>query len=136
MYSVREYSFIVWHIDIQLSQHHWLKTLYFLPFNCPATLVKSQLPGLTWGVRWIWIHPLMQGTRVQSLVQEDPACRRAENPGQHNCWATCCSCCGLWAQSLCWTRNPPGERPATISRPHAPQLGGATRSHEDPAQPK
>ena len=30
----------------------------------------------------------------------------------------------------------PQERPATISRPHALQLGEATRSHEDPAQPK
>ena len=29
----------------------------------------------------------MQETRVQSLIQEDPTCRRATKPMCHNCWA-------------------------------------------------
>ena len=31
-------------------------------------------------VQWLRIHLPMQGTRVQSLVQEDPTSRRATNP--------------------------------------------------------
>ena len=31
-------------------------------------------------VKWFRIHLLMQGTWVQSLVQEDPMCHRATRP--------------------------------------------------------
>ena len=34
-----------------------------------------------------WICPLIQGTSVQSLVQEDPTCCRAAKPMHHNYWA-------------------------------------------------
>ena len=36
---------------------------------------------------WLRIHLPMQGTWVQSLVQEDPTCHRATKPMCHNYWA-------------------------------------------------
>ena len=33
------------------------------------------------------IRPQMQETQVQSLVQEDPTCRRATKPMRYSCWA-------------------------------------------------
>ena len=38
-------------------------------------------------VQWLRICLLMQGTRVRSLVREDPTCRRATKPVHHNYWA-------------------------------------------------
>ena len=45
-------------------------------------------------VQWLRIHLPMQGTRVWSLVWEDPTCHRATKPVHHNYWALC-------TQSLC-----------------------------------
>ena len=87
-------------------------------------------------VQWLRIRLPMQGTRVRSLVWEDPTCRRATKPVHHNYWA-----CGLepmchnyWARvpqllSLhsreptrhdCWARVP--QLLSLHSRAHAPQL--------------
>ena len=38
-------------------------------------------------VQWLRIRLPMQGTRVQSLGQEDPTSRRATKPTSHNYWA-------------------------------------------------
>ena len=35
-------------------------------------------------VQWIRIHQPMQGTRVPSLVWEEPICRRAAKPLMHH----------------------------------------------------
>ena len=35
-------------------------------------------------VQWLRIRLPMQGTRVRSLVQEDPTCRGATKPARHN----------------------------------------------------
>ena len=35
-------------------------------------------------VQWIRVHLPVQGTSVQSLVQEDSTCRRATKPVYHN----------------------------------------------------
>ena len=44
--------------------------------------------NIKWGAslvaQWFRIRLPMQGTRVQSLVQEDPTCRRATKPVRHN----------------------------------------------------
>ena len=40
-------------------------------------------------VQWIRLCMPMQGTRVQSVVQEDPACHGATKPMHHNCWSPC-----------------------------------------------
>ena len=41
--------------------------------------------GTSLVVQWLRVHLLMQGTRVQSLVQEDSTCRRANKPMSHDC---------------------------------------------------
>lgn len=38
-----ESKFIHLHMDIQLFQHHLLKSLHFLPWNCLSTFVKTQI---------------------------------------------------------------------------------------------
>ena len=38
-------------------------------------------------VQWIRIHLAVQGTWIQSLVQEDSTCSRATKPRSHNFWA-------------------------------------------------
>ena len=40
--------------------------------------------GASLVVQWLRIHLPMQGTRVRSLVQEDPTCRGATKPMRHN----------------------------------------------------
>ena len=53
-------------------------------------------------VQWLGIRLPMQGTRVQSLVWEDPTCHRATKPVRHNSWA-----CALEPASLnYWARVP------------------------------
>ena len=37
-------------------------------------------------VQWLWIRLPRQGTRVHSLVWEDPTCRRGTKPVRHNYW--------------------------------------------------
>ena len=53
-------------------------------------------------VQWPRICLPMQGTQVQSLVQEDPTCCRATKPMCHNYWA--CTLepwnCNCWARVL------------------------------------
>ena len=51
-------------------------------------------------VQWLRICLLMQGTRVQALVWEDPTCHGATRPVSHNYWA--------WASGAC---APQQERP-------------------------
>ena len=43
--------------------------------------------GTSLVVQWLRICLPMQGTQVQSLVQEDPTCHRATKPVHHNYWA-------------------------------------------------
>ena len=43
--------------------------------------------GLPWWRSGLRIHLPMQGTRVRSLVWEDPTCRGATKPPSHNYWA-------------------------------------------------
>ena len=43
--------------------------------------------GTSLVAQWLRIRLPVQGTRVQSLVQEDPACRGATKPMHHNYWA-------------------------------------------------
>ena len=57
----------------------WIHTAPFPPwkFKGRTSLV----------VQWLRICLPMQGTRVQSLVQEDPTCHRTTKPVCHNYWA-------------------------------------------------
>ena len=40
--------------------------------------------GASLVAQWLRIHLLMQETRVQALVREEPTCRRATKPVRHN----------------------------------------------------
>ena len=43
--------------------------------------------GTSLVAQWLRIHLPMQGTRVQSLVREDPTCRGETKPVHQNYWA-------------------------------------------------
>ena len=43
--------------------------------------------GASLVAQWLRTRLSMQGTRVRSLVREDPTCRRATKPVHHNYWA-------------------------------------------------
>ena len=109
--------------------------------------------GTSLVVQWLRICLPMQGTRVRSLVQEDPTCRGANKPVGHNYWA----CTLEPASHNYWAHVTTIE--ARTPRAHAPQQGEATamrsprtttksipcslqlewkpaRSNEDPTQPK
>ena len=43
--------------------------------------------GASLVAQWLRIRLPVQGTRVRSLVWEDPTCRRATKPMRHNYWA-------------------------------------------------
>ena len=47
-------------------------------------ILKSQPGGTSLVAQWLRIRLPMQGTWVQSLVQEDPTCRVATKPMCHN----------------------------------------------------
>ena len=46
--------------------------------------LKKQEKWASLVAQWLRICLLMQGTRVQSLVQEDPTCHGATKPVHHN----------------------------------------------------
>ena len=47
-------------------------------------LFKEEISGTSLVVQWLRIHLPMQGTRVQALAREDPACRRGTKPVRHS----------------------------------------------------
>ena len=51
------------------------------------TVIKKLPAGTALVAEWLRIHLPMQGTQVQSLVQEDPTCCRATKLVHHNYWA-------------------------------------------------
>ena len=69
-------------------------------------------------VQWIGIHLPMQGTQVQSLVQEDSTCRGQLSPRVTNTEV----CAPSWCT-------------ATKSSIHWPQLEKVTCGNEHPVQP-
>ena len=57
--------------------HFWWSEKLYLKVPSGTSLV----------VQLLRIHLPMQGTRVRTLVQEDPTCRRASKPARHHYWA-------------------------------------------------
>ena len=47
-------------------------------------LIENSTPGASLVVQWLGIHLPMQGTRVLSLVREDPTCHGATKLVRHN----------------------------------------------------
>ena len=86
------------------------------------------------------IHQPMQGTKVPSLVQEDPTCHGAKKSGRYNYRASASRACKPQLLRLCATRSeactPQGlrtTRDATAARSLALQRGGApTATREKP----
>ena len=89
-YCLDYYSFVIW-FEIRkndvsgfvllsldyfgyLGYFHTNFRIFYLCEKCQASLV----------VQWVRICLLMQGTRVQALVWEDPTCCRAARPMSHN----------------------------------------------------
>ena len=101
------------------------------PSNCTAWCLpkgtenfyphKNLHTGTSLVAQWLRIHLPMQGTRVWSLVQEDPTCRGATEPVCHNYWA-----CALEpASHNYWAHAPRAHMPQLLSprsRAHTPQL--------------
>ena len=112
--------------------------------NCSSegtiNVIERQTSGTSLVAQWLRIHLPMQGTRIRSLVWEDPTCRRATKPMCHNYWA-----CALepasrkhWAHVLqllkpvclepvlCNKRSKAttmrSPHTTTKSNPHSPQL--------------
>ena len=51
----------------------------------PCWICEENLgAGTSLVAQWLTIRVPVQGTRVQSLVQEDPTCHGATNPVHHN----------------------------------------------------
>ena len=70
--------------------------------NSAGTSIKMAIWGTSLVAQWLSIHLPMQGTRVRSLVREDPTCCRATKPVCHNHWActlepVCHNYWSLWA---------------------------------------
>ena len=113
---------------------------------------KNKQIGTSLVAQWLRICLPMQGTRVQSLVREDPTCHRATKPVHHNYWA-----CALepashnyWSLRATTTEAsvPRARAPqrgatavrsphtATKSSPHSPQLEKARTQQRRPTWPK
>ena len=74
-----------------ISVYFWKKYLCGSKFQkCGAFLVAQ----------WLRICLLMQGTRVQALVWEDPICRGAAGPVSHNYWACASGACAPQQERL------------------------------------
>ena len=85
--------------------------------NLIAWAFKNGSWGTSLMVQWLRIRLPMQGKRVQSLVWEDPTCRRATKPVRHNYWA-----CALEPTSHnYWAHKPQLPKPM-CSRAHVLQL--------------
>ena len=142
---------ISWNLRIVLLYHTtstiyvcWLAEILFLPLKARTTCLKLRncnsikIPGTSPVAQWLRICLPMQGTRVWSLVREDPTCRRATKPMCHNYWACTLepTCHNYWAR-VPQRLKPPHprarapQREATATRsprttmkssPHSPQL--------------
>ena len=95
--------------------------------------------------QWLRICLPMQGTRVRSLVWEDPTCRGATKlvhhndwtctlePTSHSYWSPCTKIPCSATREATAMRSP---HTTTKSSPHLPQLEKAHGSNEHPTQPK
>ena len=66
-------------LRVQIRCEHWIWY--------QGLLSKAVCPGTSLVAQWLRICLPRQGTRVRSLVREDPTCRGATKPVHHNYWA-------------------------------------------------
>ena len=79
-------------------------------FSCVFSSESHNRPSLV--AQWLRIHLSMQGTRVQTLVREDPTCHWATKPVSHNYWA-----CALEAVSHNYWAHVPQLLKPTLLEP-------------------
>ena len=65
----------------------WKKKLSMKNSTSSKTILQEWRRGTSLVVQWLRIRLPMQGTRVRSLVREDPRCHGATKPERHNYWA-------------------------------------------------
>ena len=116
-----------WALHLQRGVHKGRKWKHF----------KTNELGTSLVAQWLRICLPMQGTRVRSLVWEDPTCLGAAKPVHHNYWA-----CALEPVSHnYWARMPQLLKPAH-PRAHAPQREATamrsprTATHTSPHSPQ
>ena len=74
--------------DIFLGITNHLSPLFFLDQTiCKASLCLNRRKGTSLVAQWLRIRLPMQGTRIRSLLREDPTCHGATKPMRHNYWA-------------------------------------------------
>ncbi|KAJ8784758.1 hypothetical protein J1605_008109 [Eschrichtius robustus] len=71
------------HCSEKLEQNPGLKSA-LSPQALPSCEASRMVPGASLVAQWLRIRLPMQGTRVRSLVREDPTCRGATKPVRHN----------------------------------------------------
>ncbi|KAJ8779945.1 hypothetical protein J1605_012114 [Eschrichtius robustus] len=72
--------------DSHMLQSGWVRVPQLLSLRCRARALQQERPRhkITLVVQWLRIHLPVQGTRVRSLVPEDPTCHGATKPMRHN----------------------------------------------------
>ena len=102
--------------------------LYSLPSLRGMKLPHKEQSGASLVAQWLRICLPMQGTRVRSLIREDPTCRGATKPVRHNYWACASGACAP-QQEAAIVRGP---HTAMKSGPHLPQLEKALTQKRRP----
>ena len=123
-----------WKSGTNLERLHSLTSVYYRIIETMTVWWTSPV------VQWMRIRLPMQGTWVQSLVQEDPTCCWATKPVCHNYWACQLQLlkCALRAFTL-QQEKPLQWEAREAQRRVAPAHGNERkprRSDKDPAQPK
>ena len=105
------------HHSKQISELKWLLILLNLSPWGQIHYLRNHF-GTSLVAQWLRICLPMQGTRVRSLVQEDPTCHGATKPMCHNYWA-----CALQPVSHdYWASEPQLLDPhATATEAHVPR---------------
>ena len=97
--------------------------------------MKNERSWTSLVVQWIGVHLPMQGTLVQSLVQEDSTCQGAAKPVHHSDWAHSPRACTLqpekppfWKPCSLWLES---SLLAAMKTQHSPKLIHSLRKTKD-----
>ena len=128
------YYYIVLHYSLSELLISPISYLSSLSPSLPSLLsslvqIKNTTVGTSLVGQWLRIPLPLPGTRVQSLVQEDPTCHGATKPVCHNCWAckpqllrlhaTTTEACAPRARAPQQEKPPQWEARALQQRPNA-----------------
>ena len=122
---------ILLHVDIQFSQHHWLRRLSFPQFSCLSTLIESHLTiwdhklcvlhgfiYVHWFIKFSWIQSKMKVTsfskiwllKIVHLAFRLCLASKVKPVLKLKSWATLLSCSThKVVKDGCWVSGPVGE---------------------------